>query len=163
MKIFKPLIIIVAIVLVLGIIIYVAMAKSNFIAEDYDGNPPNAILHLKRNDVDLPKANIHWDIGTEEYKDKKVNDIQKYAEKTKKIDIESGENVGLELAPNGGNFNEKEVKVQVWELNNKDNKETLKVEDGAITLPNIKGERVLEVNLVADEGTVQYISKINLK
>ncbi|MBT2281916.1 hypothetical protein J7E51_29135 [Priestia megaterium] len=152
-----------AIFIVLIVIIYVLVKMSgfNFIGEDYDGNPPNAILHYK-DENQLVKANMHWDKGNKEYVNKEVKDIKDFALKQEEIILPVSNKIGIELKENGGDFNNHKTTVEIWNSDSPGTKHKLALKEGAVILPKEKGYYILEVNLYAEEGNVQYLGNLKL-
>jgi uncharacterized protein YpmB len=149
------------IVLIVIIYVLIKMSGFNFISEDYDGNPPNAILHYK-DESRLAKANIHWDKGNKEYINKEVKDIKDFALKQEEIILPLGKEIGIELKENGGDFNKHKTTVELWNSDSPGTKSKLALKDGTIILPREKGSYILEVNLYAEEGNVQYLGNLKL-
>ncbi|MEK1832421.1 hypothetical protein AAAC51_36475 [Priestia megaterium] len=149
------------IVLIVIVYILVKMSGFNFIGEDYDGNPPTAILHYK-DENQLAKANIHWDKGNKEYVDKEVKDIKDFALKQEELILPCGKEIGIELKENGGDFNKHKITVELWNSDSSGTKRKLLLKDGTIILPKEKGSYILEVNLYAEEGNVQYLGNLKL-
>ncbi|MFS2173496.1 hypothetical protein [Priestia megaterium] len=149
------------IVLIAIVYVLIKMSGFNFIGEDYDGNPPNAILHYK-DENQLAKANIHWDKGNQEYVDKEVKDIKDFALKQEEIILPFGKEVGIEFKKNGGDFNKHKATVELWNSDSPGTKRKLALKDGTITLPKAKGSYILEVNLYTEEGNVQYLGNLKL-
>lgn len=149
------------IVLIVIVYVLVKMSGFNFIGEDYDGNPPNAILHYK-DENQLAKANLHWDKGNKEYVDKEVKDIKDFALKQEEIILPFGKEIGIELKENGGDFNKHKTTVELWNSDFPGTKHKLALKEGTIILPKEKGSYILEVNLFAEEGNVQYLGNLKL-
>ncbi|WP_318619093.1 hypothetical protein [Priestia megaterium] len=149
--------------IVLIVIVYVSVKMSgfNFIGEDYDGDPPNAILYYKDANQ-LAKANIHWDRGNKEYVDKEVKDIKDFALKQKELILPISKEIGIELKENDGGFNEHKTTVEIWNSDSPGTKHKLALKEGTIILPKEKGSYILEVNLYAEEGNVQYLGNLKL-
>jgi len=149
--------------IVLIVIVYVLVKISgyNFIGEDYDGNPPNAILHYK-DEYQLAKANIHWDKGKKEYLNRDVKDIKDFALKQEEIILPVSKEIGIELKENGGDFNNHKTTVEIWNSDSPGTKHKLVLKEGTVILPKEKGYYILEVNLDAEEGNVQYLGNLKL-
>ncbi|MCK1992032.1 hypothetical protein GW626_16910 [Peribacillus muralis] len=126
-----------------------------FIGEDYDTSPPTGQLHVNGSEIIMEQGNVNWEVKDGEFVKKRVEDIKAFAQK-EKIDIPSGEDIGFSYLANGTVL-EKEITAQLW---NKSKKESISIEDNTLHLPSRKGTFILEINLVAEQGTVQYISTI---
>ncbi|WP_057913133.1 hypothetical protein [Peribacillus muralis] len=128
-----------------------------FIGEDYDTSPPTGQLHVNGSEIIMEQGNVNWEVKDGEFFKKRVEDIKAFAFAQKeKIDIPSGEDIGFSYLANGTVL-EKEITAQLW---NNNKKESISIEDNTLHLPSRKGTIILEINLVAEQGTVQYISTI---
>ncbi|MDP1421263.1 hypothetical protein Q8G35_23530 [Peribacillus simplex] len=130
----------------------------NFIGEDYDTSPPTGELHVNGSGIIMEQGNVNWEVKDGEFVKKRVDDIKTFAQKEKKIDLPSGEDIGFSYIANGTVL-ESDITAQLW---NNNKKELITIENSTIHLPNRKGTFILEINLVAEQGTVQYISTVNL-
>ncbi|MFD9625247.1 hypothetical protein [Peribacillus muralis] len=126
-----------------------------FIGEDYDTSPPTGQLHVNGSEIIMEQGNVNWEVKDGEFVKKRVENIKAFAQK-EKIDIPSGEDIGFSYLANGTVL-EKEITAQ---LRNNNKKESISIEDNTLHLPSRKGTFILEINLVAEQGTVQYISTI---
>ncbi|MEW5597005.1 hypothetical protein ABGT24_26655 [Peribacillus frigoritolerans] len=131
----------------------------NFIGEDYDTSPPTGLLQVNGSEITIEQGNVNWEVKYDEFVKKRVDNIQTFAQKQKKIDLPSGEDIGFSYNADGTVL-ESDITVQIW---NNNKKESITIENNTIHLPNRKGTFILEINLVAEQGTVQYISTVNFK
>ncbi|MEW5548957.1 hypothetical protein ABGT22_03085 [Peribacillus frigoritolerans] len=129
----------------------------NFIGEDYDTSPPTGELHVNGYGIIMEQGNVNWEVKDGEFVKKRVDDIKTITQK-EKIDLPSGEDIGFSYIANGTVL-ESDITAQLW---NNNKKESITIENSTIHLPNRKGTFILEINLVAEQGTVQYISTVNL-
>lgn len=128
------------------------------IAETYVYTPPNAsIINNSSQEMKLEKANFDWD--SDKHYENKVKDIFKLAKEQEQIKLKPNESVILKF--NHGDFLLKEKTVTAW----KDGKSTkIKIDQqatgGEFHAPTKKGNYVIEINILTDSGTAQYVGNI---
>ncbi|MGE7879755.1 hypothetical protein [Peribacillus muralis] len=130
----------------------------NFIGEDYDTSPPTGQLHVNGSEIILDQGNVNWEVKDGQFVSKRVDSKQNFALKEKQIDLPSGEDIGFSYIADGTVL-ESGMTAQLW---NNNKKESITIENNTIHLPSRKGTFILEINLIAEQGMVQYISTINL-
>lgn len=142
----------------IGSIILFVFLLSGCMAEDYDFTPPTVSLgdQYLREQGELETANIDWN-SDKEYS-KETEDIISLAKEQKPLYFSSGEQ--LQILFETQDFAIKELSAYVWQ-NGKKTK--LQVNDQKFSLPREKGEYVVVVNLISDNGSVQYVGNITIE
>ncbi|WP_042346430.1 hypothetical protein [Bacillus massiliigorillae] len=129
------------------------------IGESYDYSPPKMNLSNTDsliNDIPLVEANTIWNDNSEYTKE--TNDFLSFARSQKINIVFSGQ--GEFITFNQEDFTVDELRVFIW----KDNEKTeLKLVDRSFHFPKDKGEYVIEVNLLANWGSIQYVGNILVK
>lgn len=125
------------------------------IGEEYDFTPPS--VTLVHSEMDLVEANIDW--KSEEGYTKETANILQLAKEQPQVSVEAGKEDYLEF--DHQDFAIKELSISVWQC---EEETQLELKDGqSFNFPNETGEFVVEVNLVTDRGTAQYVGNIVLE
>ncbi|SFF57795.1 hypothetical protein SAMN05216353_102117 [Halobacillus alkaliphilus] len=128
---------------------------SGCIAEDYDFTPPTVSFGSQHfsEPVELEAANIDW--NSDKQYTKETEDIFSLAKEQKPLYFSSGEQAPIIFETQ--DFRIEELSAYVWQ---KDKKTTLQVNDQEFSFPQEKGEYVLVVDLISDNGSVQYVGNL---
>ncbi|MGR9049640.1 hypothetical protein ACQ4XT_13525 [Halobacillus faecis] len=139
---------------IVSIILFIFLL-SGCIAEDYDFTPPTVSLgdQYLREHEELEAANIDWN-SDKEYT-KETEDIYSLAKEQKPLYFSSGEQVQILFETQ--DFAIEELSAYVWQ---NDKKTKSQVNDQKFSLPKEKGEYVVVVDLISDNGNVQYVGNI---
>jgi hypothetical protein len=154
----------VVIVLIFALILIILTAKQfgliHLLGEDYDTPPPIGTLMSNDSRVVLNQANINWKVEYEKYIKKRVNNIEAFAHKQKIIELPAGGQIYFSYEADGEVL-EKNVTIDLW---HDGKKVSLPYEPGFhFIVPKTKGNFILEINLIAEQGAVQYITKVKIK
>ncbi|WP_341285020.1 hypothetical protein [Priestia megaterium] len=127
--------------------------------ETYDFTPPTVSLSNENrlDDIQLEEANVNWS-SDKEYK-KETKDILTFGSKQHKFIVGSNEKDSLVF--DNQDFAVKDLNISVWKGDKKTQLE-LK-DDSSFTFPSEKGQYVIEVNLLADSGSAQYVGNVLIK
>lgn len=121
------------------------------IGEDYDFTPPT--VKLLNSDIQLEEANIDW--RTDKHYEKETKDILSLAREQRQMSVYAGQQEDLIF--DSEDFAVKELGVSVWQ---KDKKIELDLKNRSFYFPKEKGEYVIEVNLLTDSGSAQYVGNV---
>ncbi len=122
------------------------------LGENYDFTPPS--IKLSTVNAQLKEANIDWD--SDKHYEKKTEDIISLAKKQPPISVTPGQQESIEF--DSEDFAVKELSVSLLKKNGKI-KINLK-DDRSFYFPKETGEYVMEVNLLTDSGSAQYVGNI---
>lgn len=122
------------------------------LGEEYDFAPPS--VTFVNSDVELVEANINW--TSDENYVKESTDIISLAKDQPQVNVDSGEEDYIQF--NNQDFAIEELTISVWQG---EEEIQLELKDGqTFNFPSETGEYVVEVNLVSDKGTAQYVGNI---
>lgn len=141
--------------------VFIVVSLTGCFGEEYDYSPPTASLS---NPVDitqeekLEEANIDWTYD-EKY-NKKTKDIQALANSLTIMYFDAGQEV--EFILEDGHFDAKDVKISL--LGN-EGKLDLEVNEAGqtFTLPKVKDDYMVVLDLPTDKGTAQYVGNLVIK
>lgn len=149
---------IVLLLLVIGIAaaVYIFNSKPALLSDDYTDYPPEVIINLNGKEYIPVKVTYKWDTGdkTITNEDPETNPFLKI--NSDKINELDGSNIKLDIVEHNKVTNPK-FSSKVWY--NEDESEQLEVnDDNSINLPSkLDKPAVLEIELTANEGSVQYL------
>ena len=125
---------------------------SGCIAEEYDYTPPSVTIVYS--DIEMIESNIDW-TKDEEYK-KVTEDILELAKEQPLVSVEAGKEDYLDF--DSQDFAIEELTISVWQGKKQ---MLLALREGkSFNYPSEAGEYVVEVNLISDNGTAQYVANI---
>jgi hypothetical protein len=159
MNIKKPLRIIGTILISIGIIfigLIFFLKTSNFMVDDWSGEPPDIKLIYNDEHIPLMQANVNW--SNENDGDKMLNNNPVEAATTEIISLPVGDKVSFEIVEHDDEISNPQVSAKAWK--NKDDFQTLKIQDGYVYLPEQKGEFTLSIKLKTDNGFVESVRNI---
>lgn len=122
------------------------------IGEDYDFTPPS--VSLFESDIPLKEANIDWS-SDKQYK-KETADILSLAKKQKQISISPNQQDLITF--DSEDFKVEELTIYLWNQNVKTKLELNK--NRHFNFPKEKGEFLIEVDLLTDKGTAEYVGNV---
>ncbi|MER1957247.1 MAG: hypothetical protein ABS942_07700 [Solibacillus sp.] len=125
---------------------------SGCIAEEYDYSPPSIILGSTG--IQMVESNIDW-TRVDEYL-KQTEDILTLAKQQPQFRVQASKEDYIQF--DSQDFAIKELTVSVWQGENQ-----LPLEmknERTFNFPSQVGEYVVEVNLVSDNGSAQYVANI---
>ncbi len=128
---------------------------SGCIGEEYDFTPP--IVTLSYSQIQLKEANIDWQ-SDKQYK-KETKDILSLARKQKQVSVNSGQKDYIEF--DSQDFKVEEISMWIWREDEKGKLELDKNRN--FSFPNEKGEYLIEVDLLTDSGSAEYVGNIVIK
>jgi hypothetical protein len=132
----------------LGII----FALTGCIGEDYDFTPPSVTLF--ESDTPLKEANIDWS-SDKQYK-KETTDILSLAKKQKQISVIPNQQDLITF--DSEDFKVEELTIYLW---NHDEKTKIELDKNRhFNFPKEKGEFLIEVDLLTDKGTAEYVGNV---
>ncbi|MGJ3194270.1 hypothetical protein [Peribacillus frigoritolerans] len=137
-----------------------AFSLTGCLGEDYDFTPPSVTLTptLSNSDIKLKVANIDWK-SDKEYK-KETKDILSLARKQKQVSINSGQH-DYYIDFDSQDFKIEKISIWVWK---QDEKVELEVDKNLnFNFPKEKGEYLIEVDLLTDNGSAGYVGNIAIK
>ena len=139
--------------------LFCALSLTACFGETYDFTPPTVSLSNENrlDDLQLEEANVNWR-SDKEYK-KETKDILNFGTEQKQFIVGSNEKDSLVF--DNQDFAVEDLNVSVWKGDKKTQLE-LK-DDRSFTFPAEKGQYVIEVNLLADSGSAQYVGNILIK
>ncbi|MGG4264262.1 hypothetical protein [Peribacillus simplex] len=128
--------------------------------EEYDFSPPSVTLSKRTNfesDIKLKEANIDWK-SDKEYK-KETKDILSLASKQKQVNIKSGQQGFINF--DSQDFKIEEISIWVWK---QDEKVKLEVDKNLnFNFPKEKGEYPIEMDLLTEHGSAEYVGNVVIK
>lgn len=140
------------------ICLFLTIALTGCIAEDYDFTPP-AVTLMETDSVDsveLTETNIDWRGENGKAVEKETKEVVDFAREQKELTFSSGQQVDVLF--DSEDFAVEELRAFLW-LGNE--KWQLDLDEGrSITFPRGKGSYVLEVDLQTDRGNAQYVGNI---
>ena len=139
--------------------LFCALSLTACFGETYDFTPPTVSLSNENrlDDIQLEEANVNWS-SDKEYK-KETKDILTFGNKQHQFMV--GPNEKDSLVFDNQDFDVKDLNISVWR---EDKKTQLELkDDSSFTFPAEKGQYVIEVNLLADSGSAQYVGNILIK
>ncbi|MFJ7685851.1 hypothetical protein [Peribacillus butanolivorans] len=137
-----------------------AFSLTGCLGEDYDFTPPSVTLSNPTNsesDIKLKVANIDWK-SDKEYK-KETKDILSLARKQKQVSINSGQQDYLDF--DSQDFKIEKISIWVWKQGEKVELEVDK--NLNFNFPKEKGEYLIEVDLLTDNGSAEFVGNIVIK
>lgn len=137
--------------------ILIILALTGCIAEDYDFTPPALKLSSSNNieSEKLAEATVNW-MGEDDVQiEREVTNISTFAESQPVTHFNAGEKIDLLFEH--GDFAQQALTVSVWKNNEKSD---LEVNNISFVLPQNTGEYIIEVNLLTDRGSAQYVGNI---
>ncbi|CAH0325441.1 hypothetical protein [Priestia megaterium] len=139
--------------------LFCALSLTACFGETYDFTPPTVSLSNENrlDDIQLEEANVDWN-SDKEYK-KETKDILNFGAEQHQFIVGSNEKDSLVF--DNQDFAVEDLNVSLWKRNKKTQLE-LK-DDRSFTFPAEKGQYVIEVNLLTDSGSVQYVGNILIK
>ncbi|PLT29314.1 hypothetical protein CUU66_14005 [Peribacillus deserti] len=130
------------------------------IGEDYDFTPPSVTLFdisMTNDDIKLKEANIDW--NTDKQYSKKTKDIRALAQKQQQIRVNPDKQefyVGFDSQ----DFKILELNVLLWQ---KDKKTKLELDKNHnFQFPIELGDYLIEVDLLTDNGSAEYVGNIEI-
>ncbi|MFF2291071.1 hypothetical protein [Peribacillus butanolivorans] len=137
-----------------------AFSLTGCLGEDYDFTPPSVTLSNPTNsesDIKLKVANIDWK-SDKEYK-KETKDILSLASKQKQVSVNSGQQDYIDF--DSQDFKVEEISIWLWK---QDEKVKLEVDKNLkFNFPKEKGEYLIEVDLLTDNGSAEYVGNVVIK
>ena len=125
---------------------------SGCIAEEYDYSPPS--VTLGSTGIQMVESNIDW-TRVDEYL-KETEDIMALAKQQPLYLVQASKEDYIQF--DSQDFAIKELTVSVWQG---ENQIPLEMKDErTFNFPSQAGEYVVEVNLVSDNGSAQYVANI---
>lgn len=122
------------------------------IGEDYDFTPPSVTLF--ESDIPLKEANIDWN-SDKQYK-KETKDILFLAKKQKQISVSPNQQDLITF--DSEDFKVDELTIYLWK---QDEKTKLELDKNRLFhFPKEKGEYLIEVDLLTDKGTAEYVGSV---
>ena len=132
--------------------LFFAFSLTGCIGENYDFTPPSVTLF--NSDIQLKEANLDWQ-SDKHYK-KETKDILSLARKQKQASVSSGQQELLVF--DSEDFKVEELNVWLWQEDEKINLELDKNRN--FYFPEEKGNYLIEVDLLTDSGSAQYVGNI---
>lgn len=140
--------------------LFFAFSLTGCLGEDYDFTPPSVSLSnltTSNSDIKLKEANIDWQ-SDKEYK-KETKDILSLAKKQKQVSVKSGQQDYIDF--DSQDFKVEEISIWVWQ---QDEKVKLELDKNrTFNFPKEKGEYLIEVDLLTDKGSAEYVGNIDIK
>jgi hypothetical protein len=122
------------------------------IGEDYDFTPPSVTLF--ESDIPLKEANIDWN-SDKQYK-KETKDILLLAINQKQLSVSPNQQDLITF--DSEDFKVDELTIYLWK---QDEKEKLELDKNRrFHFPKEKGEYLIEVDLLTDKGTAEYVGNV---
>lgn len=122
------------------------------IGEDYDFTPPSVTLF--ESDTPLKEANIDWN-SDKQYK-KETKDILLLAKKQKQISVSPNQQDLITF--DNEDFKVDQLTIYLWK---QDEKKKLELDKNRrFHFPKEKGEYLIEVDLLTDKGTAEYVGNV---
>jgi hypothetical protein len=140
------------------ICLFLTIALTGCIAEDYDFTPPTVTL-METDSIDsveLTETNIDWQGENGKPLEKDTKEVVDFAREQKELTFPSGQQVDVLF--DSEDFAVEELRAFLWLGNEK-----LQLdmdENRSFTFPRGKGSYVLEVDLQTDRGSAQYVGNI---
>lgn len=138
--------------------LWLVMALAGCIAEEYDFTPPAVTLSNTDSveSAELKEANVDWRGENNKQIKKETNDWISFAKKQKALTYDAGKKIDLLF--DSEDFMVEELSVSLWK---NDEKIQLDLNDHrSFSIPEEKGEYVIEVNLRSDRGSAQYAGNV---
>ncbi|HWI47347.1 MAG TPA: hypothetical protein VNU45_03860 [Rummeliibacillus sp.] len=126
------------------------------IGEKYDFTPPTVSLMTTTSliEQELEEVNIDWHSDKDYTKETK--DVLAFAREQEPLYFDSEQQVDLMF--DSEDFLVKEISVSVWK---NDEQVKLKLDKyRSFYMPNEKGDYLIEVNLLTDSGSAQYVGNV---
>ncbi|MEI2665438.1 hypothetical protein [Rossellomorea sp. LJF3] len=140
------------------ICLFLTIALTGCIAEDYDFTPPTVTL-METDSVDsveLTETNINWRGENGKALEKETKEVVDFAREQKELTFPSGQQVDLLF--DSEDFAVEELSAFLWLGNEKLQLDMDK--NRSFTFPKGKGSYVLEVDLQTDRGNAEYVGNI---
>ncbi|MGY3312478.1 hypothetical protein ACV242_000974 [Peribacillus simplex] len=141
--------------------VFFAFFLTGCFGEEYDFTPPSVTLATNpidsESDIKLKAANIDWQ-SDKEYK-KETKDILALASKQKQISVNAGQQDSIVF--DSQDFKVEEISIWVWQQDEKIKLELDKKRN--FNFPKEKGEYLIELDLLSDKGTAEYVGNIVIK
>ncbi|MCU1808055.1 hypothetical protein NVV31_21935 [Cytobacillus firmus] len=138
--------------------LWLVMALTGCIAEEYDFTPPAVTLSNTDSvqSAELKEANVDWIGENNKQIKKETDDIISFGKKQEALSYKAGQKIDLLF--DSEDFLVEELSVSLW----KDDEEIqLDLNDlRSFSLPEEKGEYVIEVYLRSDSGSAQYAGNV---
>lgn len=137
-------------------------SKPSPVSDEYSNTPPDLTININDNEYIPLRTNYKWNTGKEIVtNDDPMGSVYKKVSNEEVKNLESN-NINLRIIKHNDITNPK-LTAKVWY--NEDESKQLNVDSNdSITLPTtIDNPAVLEVELTAEEGIVQYLLPFNLK
>lgn len=122
------------------------------IGEDYDFTPPSVTLF--ESDIPLKETNIDWN-SNKQYK-KETKDILLLAKKQKQISVSPNQQDLITF--DSEDFEVDELTIYLWKQDEKTKLELDK--NRRFHFPKEKGAYLIEVDLLTDKGTAEYVGNV---
>ncbi|ESU31308.1 hypothetical protein G3A_17420 [Bacillus sp. 17376] len=135
-------------VLLLGIL----FTLTGCIGEDYDFTPPSVTLF--ESDITLKEANIDW--NSDKQYQKETKDILQLAKKQTQKSVSPNEKDLIIF--DSEDFRVDELTIHLWSEGEKSKIELDK--NRYFHFPKEKGEYLIEVDLLTDKGTAEYVGNV---
>lgn len=138
-----------------------AFSLTGCLGENYDFTPPSVTLATNpidsESDIKLKAANIDW-LSDKEYK-KETKDILELASKQKQISVNAGQQDSIVF--DSQDFKIVEMSIWVWQ---QDEKVKLELDKNRnFNFPKEKGEYLIELDLITDNGSAEYVGNVVIK
>lgn len=130
----------------------IILSLTGCIAEDYDFTPPSVTLF--ESDIPLKEANIDWS-SDKPYK-KETKDILSLAKKQQQISVSPNKQDLITF--DSEDFKVDELTIYMWKQDEKAKIELDKNRN--FNFPKEKGEYLIEVDLLTDKGTAEYVGNV---
>lgn len=134
--------------------LWLVMALTGCIAEEYDFTPPAVTLSNTDSvqSAELKEANVDWRGENNKQIKKETDDLISFAKKQKTLTYNAGQKIDLLF--DNEDFMVEELSVSLWK---NDEEIQLELNDHrSFSLPEEKGEYVIIVYLRSDRGSAQY-------
>jgi hypothetical protein len=134
------------------------MALAGCIAEEYDFTPPSVTLSNTDSvqSAELKEANIDWIGENNKQIKKESDDMISFAKKQEALSYHAGQKIDMLF--DSEDFMVEELSVSLWK---NDEEIQLDLNDHrSFSIPEEKGEYVIEVFLRSDRGSAQYAGNV---
>lgn len=138
--------------------LWLVMASAGCIAEEYDFTPPAVTLSNTDSvqSEELKEANVDWIGENNKQIKKETDDMISFAKKQEALFYKAGQKIDLLF--DSEDFMVEELSVSLWK---NDEKIQLDLNDHrSFSIPEEKGEYVIEVYLRSDRGSAQYAGNV---